>query len=68
MTLYAIIFIHLLKKQIAENSLEDQWLGLCAVTAKGSGLTPGQGAKPSDVAKNTKFPKVHALLWNLIFS
>ena len=68
MTLYAIILIHLLKKEIAGNSLADQWLGLCAFTAKDSSLIPDQGAKPSDVAKKTKFPEVHALLWNLIFS
>ena len=33
------------------NSLVVQWLGLCAVTAEGAGLTPGWGTKIPQAAQ-----------------
>ena len=33
-----------------------QWLGLCAFTAEGSGLIPGQGTKIPQVAQHAAHP------------
>ena len=40
-----IIIIKTLKNQYLMNSLVGQWIGLCAFSAKASGLIPNWGAK-----------------------
>ena len=42
---YSFNLISLLLKINKGNSLVVQWLGLCAITAKGAGSIPGQGTK-----------------------
>ena len=41
------------------NSLVVQWLGLCAITAKGAGSIPGQGTKITPATQHSQKRKLN---------
>ena len=48
---------YLILKAIIQNSLADQWLGLCAFTTVGMGLSPARRSKILQVACMAKKKK-----------
>ena len=51
-----------IKNAIAGSSLEVQWLGFCAFTAKGPGSIPGRGAKIPQATQRVQKKKKRMLL------
>ena len=53
-------------KKTPGNSLVDQWLGLCALTAEAPGLIPGQPSGMAGEKKKTPKRKVYHLLYIML--
>ena len=51
---YSFNLISLLLKMNKGNSLVVQWLGLCAITAKGAGSIPGRGTKITPATQHSQ--------------
>ena len=62
---YSFNLISLLLKINKGNSLVVQWLGLCAITAKGAGSIPGQGTKITPATQHSQKRKLSKTKWKL---
>ena len=62
---YSFNLISLLLKMNKGNSLVVQWLGLCAITAKGAGSIPGRGTKITPATQHSQKRKINETKWKL---